>query len=84
MLTLFIILFVGGILFSSLAIMIAPTIIVLWSIFSEEKDINRRRRRILNEYNVVENWKKAHKAEKTNKWGDPVEEVKTGWDLFKN
>lgn len=64
-------------------IMIAALIIVLCPISSEEKDINRRRR-ILNEYNVAENWKKAHKAEKTNKWGDPVEEVKTGWDLFKN
>ena len=64
-------------------IMIATLIIVLCPISSEEKDINRRRR-ILNEYNVAENWKKAHKAEKTNKWGDPVEEVKTGWDLFKN
>lgn len=64
-------------------IMIATLIIVLFPISSEEKDINRRRR-ILNEYNVAENWKKAHKAEKTNKWGDPVEEVKTGWDLFKN
>lgn len=61
-------------------IMIAALIIALCP---EEKDINRRRR-ILNEYNVAENWKKAHKAEKTNKWGDPVEEVKTGWDLFKN
>lgn len=65
-------------------IIIAALIIFLCPISSEEeKDINRRRR-ILNEYNVVENWKKAHKAEKTNKWGDPVEEVKTGWDLFKN
>lgn len=64
-------------------IIIAALIIVLCPISSEEKDINRRRR-ILNEYNVAENWKKAHKAEKTNKWGDPVEEVKTGWDLFKN
>ena len=64
-------------------IMIATLITVFCPISSEEKDINRRRR-ILNEYNVVENWKKAHKAEKTNKWGDPVEEVKTGWDLFKN
>lgn len=64
-------------------IMIAALIIALCPISSEEKDINRRRR-ILNEYNVAENWKKAHKAEKTNKWGDPVEEVKTGWDLFKN
>lgn len=64
-------------------IMIATLIIGLFPISSEEKDFNRRRR-ILNEYNVVENWKKAHKAEKTNKWGDPVEEVKTGWDLFKN
>lgn len=64
-------------------IIIAALIIVLFPISSEEKDINRRRR-ILNEYNVAENWKKAHKAEKTNKWGDPVEEVKTGWDLFKN
>ena len=64
-------------------IMIAALIIVLCPISSEEKDINRRRR-ILNEYNVTENWKKAHKAEKTNKWGDPIEEVKTGWDLFKN
>lgn len=64
-------------------IMIATLIIVLFPISSEEKDINRRRR-ILNEYNVAENWKKAHKAEKTNKWGDPIEEVKTGWDLFKN
>ena len=64
-------------------IMIAALIIFLCPISSEEKDINRRRR-ILNEYNVAENWKKAHKAEKTNKWGDPVEEVKTGWDLFKN
>ena len=64
-------------------IMIATIIIVFCPISSEEKDINRRRR-ILNEYNVAENWKKAHKAEKTNKWGDPVEEVKTGWDLFKN
>ncbi len=64
-------------------IMIAALIIVLCPISSEEKDINRRRR-ILNEYNVAENWKKAHKVEKTNKWGDPVEEVKTGWDLFKN
>lgn len=64
-------------------IMIATLIIVLCPISSKEKDINRRRR-ILNEYNVAENWKKAHKAEKTNKWGDPVEEVKTGWDLFKN
>ena len=64
-------------------IMIAALIIVLCPISSEEKDINRRRR-ILNEYNVAENWKKSHKAEKTNKWGDPVEEVKTGWDLFKN
>lgn len=64
-------------------IMIAALIIVLCPISSEEKDINRLRR-ILNEYNVAENWKKAHKAEKTNKWGDPVEEVKTGWDLFKN
>lgn len=65
------------------SIIIAAPIIFLFPISSEEKDINRRRR-ILNEYNVVENWKKAHKAEKTNKWGDPVEEVKTGWDLFKN
>lgn len=64
-------------------IIIAALIIFLCPISSEEKDINRRRR-ILNEYNVAENWKKAHKAEKTNKWGDPVEEVKTGWDLFKN
>lgn len=64
-------------------IMIAALIIALCPISSEEKDINRRRR-ILNEYNVAENWKKAHKVEKTNKWGDPVEEVKTGWDLFKN
>lgn len=64
-------------------IIIAALIIVLCPISSEEKDINRRRR-ILNEYNVAENWKKAHKTEKTNKWGDPVEEVKTGWDLFKN
>ena len=64
-------------------IMIAALIIVLCPISSKEKDINRRRR-ILNEYNVAENWKKAHKVEKTNKWGDPVEEVKTGWDLFKN
>ena len=64
-------------------IIIAALIIFLCPISSEEKDINRRRR-ILNEYNVVENWKKASKAEKTNKWGDPVEEVKTGWDLFKN
>lgn len=64
-------------------IIIAALIIALCPISSEEKDINRRRR-ILNEYNVAENWKKAHKAEKTNKWGDPVEEVKTGWDLFKN
>jgi Na+-transporting NADH:ubiquinone oxidoreductase subunit NqrC len=64
-------------------IMIAALIIVLCPISSEEKDINRRRR-ILNEYNVAENGKKAHKVEKTNKWGDPVEEVKTGWDLFKN
>lgn len=64
-------------------IIFAKVIIFLFPASSEEKDINRRRR-ILNEYNVVENWKKAHKAEKTNKWGDPVEEVKTGWDLFKN
>lgn len=64
-------------------IMIVTLIIVFCPISSEEKDINRRRR-ILNEYNVAENWKKAHKAEKTNKWGDPIEEVKTGWDLFKN
>ena len=64
-------------------IMIAALIIALCPISPEEKDINRRRR-ILDEYNVAENWKKAHKAEKTNKWGDPVEEVKTGWDLFKN
>ena len=64
-------------------IIVAALIIFLCPISPEEKDFNRRRR-ILNEYNVVENWKKAHKAEKTNKWGDPVEEVKTGWDLFKN
>lgn len=64
-------------------IIITAIIIGLFSDSSEEKDINRRRR-ILNEYNVVENWKKASKAEKTNKWGDPIEEVKTGWDLFKN
>lgn len=64
-------------------IIFAGVIIFLFPVSSKEKDINRRRR-ILNEYNVVENWKKAHKAEKTNKWGDPVEEVKTGWDLFKN
>lgn len=43
-------------------IIIAALIIFLFPVSSEEKDINRRRR-ILSEYNVAENWKKAHKAE---------------------
>lgn len=42
-----------------------------------------RAARLNSQYNVAENWKKASKVNETNKWGDPIEEVKTGWDLFK-